>query len=626
MASEVKAQEFVHTLEHGRGRWWIIFLLIIAFAAFQTVAHIFINPLNRQGGQTSIFCGLSHPKGMEQAVIARELMQGHGFSTIIIKPAAIDLVEKNKGEGAFSVFLDPNGPTHGNIPDFYHAPLNPWINSVALSMVAGFSDRFKLRVDEHGAADFMELHRKEETVLPADRVIAAVSIFFFMASLAVNFLTARRLFDERLATTAVVLMLFCNLFWQYSSTGLPQNLMLFLFSSAMYLLTRALAARSENTPKWPWLAGAGLCFGLLALAHAITIFVFVGALIYVVIAFRPIGRDAGVMLLIFLACLTPWLVRNSRVCGSFGGLGAKTVNTGLRGTESQMMRTFFKADDNIPALNFRSKVQGALISQFNSLYGRLGSVIAAPMFFLALLHAFRKRETRSLRWGILLMWLLGAFGMGLFGPADGDIQSELQSNDLYPLFIPLMTFYGLGLLLVMWSRVQVMGRELARIPQVNIAFFGLLIVLSGFPLLTTYTDPPKISFVWPPVCPPVINQLADWYAKDEIICTDMPWAVAWYADRTSLWLPNTLSDFGDLAEFRFHGKINGLFLTPVTGFRGLLSDVAVGEFKAWSAFIMRDPRAAANFPLKVTKPIYLVNGAANYVLFADRDRWTERNN
>ena len=625
MASEVKAQEFVHTLEHGRGRWWIIFLLIIAFALFQTVAHVLINPLNRSGGQASIFCGLTHPKGMEQAVVARELLRGHGFSTTIIKPAAIDLVERNKGEGAFSAFLDPNGPTRGHIPDFYHAPLHPWINSIALSMVAGFSDKFKFRVDDKGAANFMSL-QKNEFILPADRVIAAVSIFFFMAALAVSFLTARILFDERLATVAVVLMLFCNQFWQFSSTGLPQNLMLFLFSAAMYLLTRALAARGENAAAWPWLAGTGVCFGLLALTHPLTAFIFVGALIYTVIAFRPMGRDAGIMLVIFLACLSPWLIRNSKLCGAATGLGAKTVDVGLRGTESQIMRTLSKNDENIPVFNFRSKIQGQLLLQLDGLYDRLGKVIVAPLFFLALLHAFRKRETRSIRWGILLMWIFAALGMAVFGFADGDVRAELQSNDLYPLFIPAMTFYGLALLLVMWGRVQIMGRELAGIRQANLAFHTLVILLSAFPLLNNYTDPPRMPYVWPPNCPYMINDLSEWYAKDEIVCSDMPWAVAWYADRKSLWLPYKLSDFSDLAEFRFHGKITGLFLTPVTGFRGLLSEVAVGEYREWSAFIMRDPRAAANFPLKVTKPIYLVNGASNYILYADRDRWTERNN
>jgi hypothetical protein len=56
----------------------------------------------------------------------------------------------------------------------------------------------------------------------------------------------------------------------------------------------------------------------------------------------------------------------------------------------------------------------------------------------------------------------------------------------------------------------------------------------------------------------------------------------------------------------------------------LLSEVGVGEFREWRLFIMRDPRAAANFPLKAAKPISIA-GAAHYLLFSDRDRWTERN-
>ncbi len=91
MASEVKAQEVVHSLEHGKGRRWIVLLLIVAFALFQSVAHVLINPMNRLGGQAALFVGLTHPKGIEQAVIARELARGHGFSTQVIKPAAVAL-------------------------------------------------------------------------------------------------------------------------------------------------------------------------------------------------------------------------------------------------------------------------------------------------------------------------------------------------------------------------------------------------------------------------------------------------------------------------------------------------------------------------------------------------------
>ena len=626
MAAEIKAQEVVHTLEHGSGRRWIVLLLIISFALFQSVSHVLINPMNRKGGQAALFVGITHPKGQEQAVIAREIARGHGFSTNVIKPAAIALVEKNRGSDGFSAFLDPEGPTGGNIPDIYHAPLNPWVNSCALFTAARISDALALRRDAKGRNDFWPLH-KGEYVHPADRVIAGVSVMFFLIAVWVSFLTVRRLFDERLATLTTVLVLFCNEFWHYTSTGLPQMLMLMLFSVAIYCSTRALGARENADPTWPWHAGAGLAFGLLALAHPLTIFIFAGALLYTAVAFMPRGRDAILMFAVFCIPVAPWLVRNQNVCGSPFGIAGQARLAGLRGTESQIMRTLSEPDKTVPVHHFRGKVQTQLIAQLDTFLGRFGKILVAPLFFLALLHTFRKTETRSFRWGFLLMLAAGMLGMAVFGFADADLQTDLDSNNLFPLFIPLATAYGLALLLILWSRVQVAGRDLASVRQINIAFHSLVLFFSSLSLLNGYTDPPNLPFVWPPYCPPAIADLSDWYGKDDIICSDMPWAVAWYADRKSLWLPLTIADFNNLNEFRFRGKVTGLLVTPVTGFRGLLSDVAGphGEFRDWRAFIMRDPRAASNFALKVARPIFLME-ASNYLLFSDRDRWTERNN
>ena len=55
MASEIEAQKFVHELEHGKGRWWVWFLLILAVVAYQVMSFLFLNPLNRQGGQQENF-------------------------------------------------------------------------------------------------------------------------------------------------------------------------------------------------------------------------------------------------------------------------------------------------------------------------------------------------------------------------------------------------------------------------------------------------------------------------------------------------------------------------------------------------------------------------------------------
>ena len=40
-----------------------------------------------------------------------------------------------------------------------------------------------------------------------------------------------------------------------------------------------------------------------------------------------------------------------------------------------------------------------------------------------------------------------------------------------------------------------------------------------------------------------------WTTEKEIIASDRPWAVAWYADRKSLWLPMTVKDFLELNDY-----------------------------------------------------------------------------
>jgi hypothetical protein len=104
---------------------------------------------------------------------------------------------------------------------------------------------------------------------------------------------------------------------------------------------------------------------------------------------------------------------------------------------------------------------------------------------------------------------------------------------------------------------------------------------------------------------------------------DRPWFLT-YSPQLTLDTANAVTSVNELNDFKFNSRVTGLLFTPVTGFRGLLSDVGVGEYREWRAFIMRDPRAATNFPLKAARGIAFA-GAAHYLLFSDRDRWTERN-
>ena len=59
-----------------------------------------------------------------------------------------------------------------------------------------------------------------------------------------------------------------------------------------------------------------MLYGLLALTNGLSIWIFLGALIFAALYFRPVGRHAGILLVVFLAAYSPFLVRNWIVCGS----------------------------------------------------------------------------------------------------------------------------------------------------------------------------------------------------------------------------------------------------------------------------------------------------------------------
>lgn len=614
MATELDAQKLVHSLEQGKGRWWVWLIVSLLGTAALFMVHIWINPLNRQGGQAPFFRGLTDARGMEQAVIARELAKGNGFQTKVIAPAAIDLMEKKKGQNSFNEVIKYDADAgFSTVPDYHHAPLWPWLNSLAFRFVEGLNDSLKWRTDDNGRPNYWKL-RKTELIHPADRLIVTNAAILMILGIIVNYFTGTLVFDKRLSLFAAGLCLLCEHFWEICFTGQPQMLLFFLFSVVMHCFVRAILAKQEGKMSLVWNSIAGLFLGLMTLTHMISLWVVLGALIWVAFAFRPRFAEPVIILALVLACCVPWLVRNYKVCGDFQGTAGLVDQYQIRGTESQIMRQLGNFDAAIEPLHRRGKMQSQIEMQAGSFIQHAGGIIAAPIFFLALLHIFKRKEAASFRWGVFWMWLFALMGMAFLG-LDGTSQ---HPSDIHLIFIPFMTFYGLGMIMMMWSRLELEIRLL------NIMLALIPFTISAMPMVRAFTDPPRQPVVFPPYYPNVISGLSEWFDQRDIICTDMPWATAWYADRNSLWLPQTITDFNELNDYRFNGHITGLFLSPESGYRGLLNEIAgeTSEYREWSQFIMRVPRANANFPLKAALPL---PPKSQYILFADRDRWTQRN-
>jgi hypothetical protein len=123
---------------------------------------------------------------------------------------------------------------------------------------------------------------------------------------------------------------------------------------------------------------------------------------------------------------------------------------------------------------------------------------------------------------------------------------------------------------------------------------------------------------FPPYLPQFMQLFASWTKPNEIIASDMPWAVGWYSDRRSLWLPaklRTLTEYYDLQTLG--APIAGIYLTPVSRDLGFASQISNGEYKDWLPLILPDPKALEHFPLRHV--VGIANGQC--LFFSDTPRW-----
>ena len=522
----------------------IFFVLLAGFA----ILSIFVT-----------FKGLSAPRGMEQAQIGREIARGNGYSTKVIRPVAIAQMEK----------ANDTVPTLENFPDTYHAPLNPCVNAAVLK-AADVGDDKRWRMS------------KNSNIYQLDRVIAATCVIFFLISIGVNYLLISRVFDTTIASVTALLMLFCELMWQFSQSGLPQMLMLMLFSCAMFFVWRAIELREENKQILTPILISGVFMCLLVLTHWITIWVYIGYVIFTAVYFKPRGVIAATltgMLAIFVIPVVYFLYIEPT--GSPFGTAYYAIHNGLGASEDSIMRNLSPAGEDLGLEGLLMNILRATLLQITDLHQNLGAILVAPLFFLALLHPFKRPSLASFRWLIMLMWVFAGIGMSIYGIRRG----AMDSNQIHILFAPIMTAYGLAMVSILWGRLKID-------PSLGVLRHGhliLIVTISAGPMLLSLPKSIKTGIRaegyggfphYPPYFPRAFNRtLADNTTEKDIIISDTPWAVAWYADRMSVWLPKNIEQIEQVEKLAADQQkpIQGIVISPYSFNNGkILSTGAPG--------------------------------------------------
>lgn len=584
MASDTSLQDVIHSLEQGPLGLIIRWALVLAVVASVALVYLFRD-----------FRGLGTADGMDQAQIAREIARGNGYSTKVLRPMALWRLNDGGTERQ-----------EGSMPEIYHAPLQPFVNALPLSL-------FK--------ATWAQPPEEGSFVFAQDRVIAGTSMVFFILSVALVFFMAAMLFDRLVGAVAAIMVLTTHALWDFTLSGLPQMHAMFLFCAAVFCVLLGIRSSLSSGMTAVWLAAAGLLFGLLTLAHGVGLFVALGALIFVAVYFQPRGIVMLWMLGFFLLVVAPWAYRNAAATGSpFGIAHYATVEGVSAKTEPDLMRSFGAADlEGVGPREYFSKIRLGAAAQAGEVLRLMGGCLVAPLFFIALLHPFRRPESAALRWFLLLCWLGAVLGMSVLGLQE---HATLQRNNFHILFVPMFAAYGVAFLLVLWNRTNV---------DAKILKYGLLIVVgivSAGPFILNLLPTQKGRLHWPPYHPVIVAQIGGekgWTRANELICSDQPWAVAWYADRDCLWIPESLKEFYEINDMRQAGgrSVAGLLLSPITSDVPFVSGLIRGTEREWRPLAMR-LQVPQGFPLKQALPIPVADRLFPDLLYlSDTRRWEQ---
>jgi len=516
------------------------------------------------------FRGLSSAAGMEQAQLAREIARGHGYQTKVIRPYAWARLNASGKQASASA-----------MPEITQPPLQPLLWAPVFKALEG-----------HQAYE----PTKNGSIYMLDRAIACLGAAGFLLTLLWTHGAARTLFDDTVAGVAALCLLVCEPLWQLAVSGSPLALLMPLFALTFRFMVSAQVRLQEGQGIALQALLVGLLAGLMLLTHWLALWLVAGLVLGA--AFTLPGRRGAVILMTVppLLALAGWGWWLTGTCGDLLG-GAKTLFQShlLTMDPSLLQREYSITTQPVFVDDLLRKLAVNWRYQLAQGYAYLGLLAPAALFFAALLHRFRRRETVRACHALAIILAVVALGLGLLGLPD---KTE-DDNALYIILAPAMTIFGSAMLALLWARLQ--GSQ-------NPSFwarlgFGVVAVgISALPMVSELPAHVKAGLVlrgriqphWPPYVPDRVTLLRRMVEPDEVVFADAPWFVAWYSDISAVWLPVKRADFATLSEKieSTGGHVAGIVVTPLSSRVNHLHEAFDGPYREWPDLIFRGPMLA----------------------------------
>lgn len=596
-------QHVIHEMEVGRvSRWLQLTALVLAVVALAVVYDV------------TNYRGFASVEAMDAAQVGRNVAEGRGFSTDFIRPFSVYLLQKHSRAAANDAALTNSADVtqlHGPHPDLANAPLYPLV-------LAGL---FKITNPEWAVNErdpFWSVGRKFLRYKP-EFLIAVFNQLLLVAVVAMTFVLARRLFDVQAAWLAALLTLGAEILWKFSIAGQSTLLLLLIFLSLAWVLSSVEERGRMENPDLRRLFLLAILAGVLTGLGMLTRYAFGWLIVPVVVFLAIFGgvRRPGLAVAAFLAfavVVTPWLLRNLAVSGTwFGTAGYAVVEGTFAFPGSKLMQSV--NPDLTSAYWVRPYVRKfleniRLVLQDDLL--RLAGGWVVVLFLSGLLLALRTQAARRLQ--VFLLMSLGVFMMAqaLGRTHLSQVSPDVNSENLLVLLVPLIIIFGVAFFLTLLNQIKTPSLD------VRLGVVALLAVVCCQPLVAALLPPRSSPIAYPPYYPPEIQKISGWMRPNEIIMSDVPWAVAWYGRQQSVW--TTVNSDYEFFLFNDHAKhVSGLFLTLGTLDQKLFTECLQGGVDSWGNFVFKT--VAANqippqFPLKVA-PYGLMSG----LFLTDRQRW-----
>ena len=599
-----RTQALIHKLEVEGGARWLNYLALTVAVLSLAIWY-----------DLHCYRNFANPEAMDAAQVARNLSAGNGFTTEFIRPFSVYLIQKHNHASAPNQTALTNAfdfaQIQGRHPDLANAPVYPLL-------LAGL---WKLHTPDWK----VEMHKTfwseggRFTRYSPEFFIAIFNQILLLVVVLLTFLVARKIFDTPAAWLAALLVLGSNVLWKFSVSGLPTLLLLVIFLGVVWCLAAVETLGGDENPEQRRRFILALAVGLLTGLGMLTRYSFGWVILPVILYFVIFGgtRRTGLAVAAFLAfavVATPWIARNLAMSGTFLGTAGYAVVEGTFAFPGSRLMQSLNPDMTSAywVLPYTVKLQTNLRYILQDDMLSLGGGWMGILFLAGLLLGLRNVVARRLRY--FTMMCLGVF---LVVSALGRTQltyisPELNTENPLVLLTPLVVIFGVAFFLTLLNQMN------APSVQVRYSVVGLVVVLACQQFILTLLPPKTTPGAYPPYYPPEIQKFSGWMRPDELVMSDIPWAVAWYGDRQCTW--TTINSQYEFFQFNdFVKPVRALYLTLNTLDAKLFTECLQGGVDSWGNFVLKT--VAANqippqFPLKAA-PYGLLSG----LFLTDRQRW-----